>query len=192
MSNIFKKGVECLKKIWYSIFDKRKDKVFGIKGVNKMKKSKVDIFSVANFFLNIVDRDSGSTITPLKLQKLLYYAQGYYLARNNKPLFKEDFQAWAHGPANPKIYEEYKDFKFSAIPEPKKENIPNVENNISDFLYNIWETFGIYDGKYLEELTHQETPWIEARKGYQPGEKCNKVITKESMKEFFKTEPYNV
>lgn len=154
-------------------------------GVSVMKE--VNIFSVANFFLNIVDRDAGSTITPLKLQKILYYAQGYYLAINERELFSEDFQAWAHGPANPDIYEKYKDYGCSAIDEPLERDVPEFEQNISDFLYDIWGTFGIYDGKYLEELTHKESPWIEARKGCQPGEICNNVISKESMKEFFKT-----
>lgn len=155
-------------------------------------KKKITIFDVANFFLKIVDRDAGSTITPLKLQKILYYAQGYYLAKNNKPLFKEDFEAWAHGPANNDVYEKYKNYGFNAIDEPSSEEVPDFNDKLVDFLYSIWNVFGIYDGKYLENLTHQETPWIEARKGYQPGEKCNVIITKESIKKFFQTEPYNV
>lgn len=150
-------------------------------------KNKVNIFNVANFFLNIVDRDSGSTITPLKLQKILYYAQGYHLAMYDKELFEEDFEAWVHGPANPDIYDKYKDYGCSAISEPKENEVPSFDESLVDFLYDIWGTFGIYDGKYLEELTHQETPWIEARKGYQPGEICNNIISKESMKKFFKT-----
>lgn len=152
-----------------------------------MKKDKINIFNVAIFFLNIVDRDSGSTITPLKLQKILYYAQGYYLAMNDKPLFSEDFQAWAHGPANPEIYEKYKDFGFDSIDAPDIKDVPNFQENIVDFLYNIWATFGIFDGKYLEELTHQEEPWINARKGYKPGDICHEIITKDSMKVFFKS-----
>lgn len=157
-----------------------------------MKRKDINIFSVANFFLNIVERDAGSTITPLKLQKILYYAQGYYLAKNNKALFKEEFEAWAHGPANPDIYDMYKEYGANAIDTPKIEDVPNYDEDLEDFLCAIWDNFGIYDGKYLEELTHQETPWIEARKGYQPGEKCNVIISKESMKKFFQTEPYNV
>lgn len=148
---------------------------------------KVDIFSVANFFLNIVDRDAGSTITPLKLQKILYYAQGYHLAINDKALFDEDFQAWAHGPANPAIYDKYKEYGCSSISEPKENDVPNFDHDLVDFLYSIWNTFGIYDGRYLEELTHKETPWVEARKGFQPGEICTTVITKDSMKKFFKS-----
>lgn len=146
---------------------------------------KVNIFDVANFFLKIVDRESGSTITPLKLQKILYYAQGYYLAMYDEALFPEDFQAWAHGPANEQIYEKYNVYGYDSIPEPQEEN--NINNDkISDFLNDIWQTFGIYDGKFLEEQTHKEEPWINARKGYAPGERCNVVITKNSMKKFFK------
>lgn len=149
--------------------------------------SKVTIFDVANYFLKIVDRDSGSTITPLKLQKILYYAQGYYLAMTSNALFKEDFEAWAHGPANPKIYDKYKDFGYGAIDEPNIKDIPKLDKSISEFLSDIWNTFGIYDGKYLEELTHNEEPWINARKGYAPGEICNVVIKKSDMETFFKT-----
>ena len=159
--------------------------------VIKMKRRKITIFDVANFFLKIVDRDSGSTITPLKLQKILYYAQGYYLAKFDKPLFNEDFQAWAHGPANPAIYDKYKDYRFESIDEPEEE-LYDFDEDISLFLAHIWDDFGIYDGKYLEELTHNEFPWIKARKGYEPGQKCEVVIKKEDMKEFFKTEPYDV
>ncbi|MCR5146159.1 MAG: DUF4065 domain-containing protein [Clostridia bacterium] len=146
---------------------------------------KLSIFDVANFFLKIVDRDSGSTITPLKLQKILYYAQGYFLAYYNQELFSEDFQAWAHGPANEQIYEKYKKFGFESIPYPN-ESIPYISNDISDFLTDIWETFGIYDGKYLEEQTHKEDPWIIARNGIAPGERCTNIIEKENMKKFFK------
>lgn len=152
-----------------------------------MKTTKINIFSVANFFLKIVDRDAGSTITPLKLQKILYYAQGYYLAMNKKELFKEDFQAWAHGPANPGIYEKYKLYGPNAINEPLENEILVFEKKIEIFLADIWNTFGIFDGKYLEELTHKETPWMEARKGYEPGEMCTKIITKKSMMDFFLT-----
>ena len=159
--------------------------------VMKMRRRKITIFDVANFFLKIVDRDSGSTITPLKLQKILYYAQGYYLARFDKPLFDDDFQAWAHGPANPAIYDKYKDYRFESIDEPEEE-LYDFDEDTSLFLAHIWDAFGIYDGKYLEELTHSEFPWIKARKGYEPGQKCEVVIKKEDMKEFFKTETYDV
>lgn len=146
---------------------------------------KYSIQDIADFFLKIVDRESESTITPLKLQKILYYSQGYYLAMHNKELFPEEFQAWAHGPVNEEIYNEYKDYKYQSIPAPTYDT-KEFPKEIIDYLTDIWATFGIYDGKYLEEQTHKETPWITARKGYEPGEKCNVIITKESMKDYFK------
>lgn len=146
---------------------------------------KYSIFDISDYFLTIVDRDAESTITPLKLQKILYYAQGYYLAMNNKELFPEDFQAWAHGPVNEDVYNKYKDYGCQSIPAPIN-GITNFSNELIDFLNDIWNTFGIYDGKYLEEQTHKEEPWIIARKGYNPGERCTNIITKKSMKEYFK------
>lgn len=143
------------------------------------------IDDIADFFLKIVDREFESTITPLKLQKILYYAQGYYLAINDNELFPEEFEAWGHGPVNEKIYNKYKDCGYQSIPAPNYE-IKSFSNELIDFLTDIWETFGIYDGKYLEQQTHKEEPWIKARIGYEPGERCNEIITKESMKVFFK------
>ncbi len=153
----------------------------------KLKKE-IKIEDIADCFLRIVDRDSGSTITPLKLQKILYYAQGYYLAMYDKELFKEDFQAWAHGPANPKIYDMYKKYGYNSIDYPEGKP-KKISTEILDFLYDIWNTFGIYDGKYLENLTHKEDPWIIARKkaNCQEGESCTEIITKKSMKVFFKS-----
>lgn len=189
LDKLYKKVVAYLTNLCYSII-----RIVGLVEVKDMRckgTGCATIFDVANFFLKIVDRDSGSTITPLKLQKILYYAQGYYLAKYNKPLFNEDFQAWAHGPANPDIYDKYREYGYNAIDEPT-DDLYDFDEETTSFLANIWETFGIYDGKYLEELTHGEEPWINARKGYEPGERCDNVITKDSMKSFFQTEPYNV
>lgn len=175
---MIKKMVQYLHNLWYTLF--RVDN----EGVIKMNK-KISIFDVANFFLTIVDRDSGSTITPLKLQKILYYAQGYHLAMFDDELFPNEFQAWAHGPANVDIYNEYKSYGYSAIDKPKG-GIPLLDDGLVDFLYSIWETFGIFDGKYLEKLTHSEDPWIEARGDCKDGESCTNIISKETMKLFFK------
>lgn len=150
-------------------------------------KRKLTIEDIADCFLRIVDRDSGSTITPLKLQKILYYSQGWYMALYNKELFKEDFQAWAHGPANPKIYEKYRKYGYDSIDYPKNQAV-SISEKILDFLYDIWNTYGIYDGKYLEKLTHSEEPWklARAKANAKDGDSCTEVITKESMKNFFK------
>lgn len=63
---------------------------------------------VAKYFLSLQGNDAGDAISNMKLQKLLYYAQGFALALLDKPLFDEDFEAWAHGPVLRCIYNKYK------------------------------------------------------------------------------------
>lgn len=68
---------------------------------------------IAECFLNKnrvqMNFEDSEYITNLKLQKLLYYAQGYFLAKKDIPLFDEDFLAWEHGPVIRKIYNIYKE-----------------------------------------------------------------------------------
>src|SRR5690349_21009730 len=52
--------------------------------------------------------DEGKFVTQMKLQKLVYFAQGYHLAKYNTPLIKENFQAWKFGPVVPEIYQDFK------------------------------------------------------------------------------------
>ncbi|WP_208932366.1 Panacea domain-containing protein [[Haemophilus] ducreyi] len=58
-----------------------------------------------NYFLSQCNsEENGDLISNLKIQKLVYYAQGFSLAINNKPLFSEKIQAWTHGPVTPELY----------------------------------------------------------------------------------------
>ncbi|MBQ7262906.1 MAG: DUF4065 domain-containing protein [Synergistaceae bacterium] len=55
-------------------------------------------------------------VAPLKLQKLLYYCQGYALALTGKPLFPEPVEAWRYGPVVDSVYQAYKRYKGATIP----------------------------------------------------------------------------
>ena len=70
---------------------------------------------VANFFIRLSLSDSEDYITNLKLNKLMYYAQGWSLARLGKPLVQNDIQAWKYGPVIPAIYHDYKNCGNSPI-----------------------------------------------------------------------------
>ncbi|MGB9781868.1 MAG: type II TA system antitoxin MqsA family protein [Moorellaceae bacterium] len=149
------------------------------------KTAKVE--DVANFFLSKVDNEAGSAITPLKLQKLLYYAQGWHLAFFDAPLFTSDLEAWVHGPVCPEIYYKYRDYGYRSI-EKVEENVDALFDISQVELLNVInEVYGIFDAKVLERMTHKDEPWREARKGYQTGELCNEIISKESIKNYFKT-----
>ena len=153
----------------------------------------LSIFDVANYFLSKVDYSSGSSITPLKLQKLVYYAQAWHMVFYDKPLFEEHFEAWAHGPANPSLFQLYKPYGWHSIDPLDRIDFSMFTDEQIKHLDEVWETYGRYDGKYLENLTHQESPWVDARMGYGPGEYCTKEITLDSMKRYYQKalESYN-
>lgn len=155
------------------------------KGENKM----VTIYDVANYFIKKSNDDDENSMTPLKLQKLCYYAQAWSLVWDNKELFNEDFEAWVHGPANHNLFNKYRSSArnevINTVDEDFNENIFNCEQR--ETLDVIWKEYGKYTGTYLEQLTHQEKPWKKTRGDLQPGMSCSKVIPKELIREFYQT-----
>ena len=124
-------------------------------------------------------------LTPLKLQKLAYYCQAWSLVWEERPLFQEDFQAWANGPVNPQLYDRH---KGTYVVED------NFLSEYSGYSFNDADTHTItavldfYGNKepfYLSELTHKERPWREARGNAPMGAICTDVISKESMQDYY-------
>lgn len=128
-----------------------------------------------------------------KLQKLCYYAQGWFLALYGRPLFKGKFRAWAHGPVNRKLWNEFREISYDKIPASE---FKSPDRNLKltpftkeerEFLKRVWATYGKYSGVELEILTHQETPWLEQREGLHTFENSDRVISEESMKSYYRT-----
>lgn len=145
----------------------------------------LDIIKVARFFLTKNDPDSGDDITHLKLQKLCYYAQAWYLTIEKKPLVNADFEAWAHGPVNRELWAEYRDHSWNPIPFPTDFDETHYSVEERNFLNEIWEVYGKFTAKYLENLTHEEAPWIEARGETPEGEYCDTPISRSTMADFY-------
>ena len=59
---------------------------------------------IADWILSQLNSNSGDTISPLKLQKLLYYCQAWHYTIFNEVLFDERIEAWTHGPVVPSQY----------------------------------------------------------------------------------------
>src|SRR5260364_350033 len=78
----------------------------------------VSVFDVANYFLTLVEEEVGDALSNLKLQKLVYYAQGFHLALFSRPLFENAIEAWTHGPVIPGLYHAYKQYGAGALPRP--------------------------------------------------------------------------
>jgi uncharacterized phage-associated protein len=133
---------------------------------------------VAKYFVSLVDEEAGDSISNLKLQKLLYYAQGFNLAVYGKPLFNEQIKAWIHGPVVPQVYHLYKDYGSGPIPvEPV--NLDDYSPQVRELLDEVYAVYGQFSASKLRDLTHGEPPW---KNTPQSG-----AISQESMAEFFKT-----
>lgn len=128
-------------------------------------------------------------VTPLALQKLLYYAQGIYLATYDAPLFEEDCQAWVHGPVYETVYGMFRDFKFNPIDDERFAVLRGqhgyLKREAIAVLDVVLESFGQYSGKMLEGITHQEAPWLEARQEAEPSERTQLVMEKDSIRRYF-------
>lgn len=114
-------------------------------------------------------------LTPLKLQKLLYYAQGTAIKYTGKTLFTEPIYAWQHGPAVPTVYEQYKNYGKKPIDENFP--LPEFNNDVNIILQDVYEDYGQFSAWKLVEMTHNEDPWCETPK--------NGKISLEKMNEFF-------
>jgi uncharacterized phage-associated protein len=122
----------------------------------------------------------GESPSPMKLQKLCYYAQGYALA-DDKELFCEEFQAWQHGPVVYELYSQYKHFQWRQITD----DVDEINAEVGKFLQDIVAAYGRYDGAALSTMTHRESPWVDARGDLDESEGSTALITKESLKKFF-------
>lgn len=143
------------------------------------------VVNVAKYFLSKIDTEAEEVITPLKLQKIIYYAQAWLLALKNRTFFEDDFQAWVHGPVIPNLYYQYKKHGYSSIPKAEAVDSSIFDEDQLNILEMVRYAYGRYDAKYLEELTHQESPWKDARGECKADEICTRIISKDSIKSYF-------
>lgn len=149
------------------------------------------LFSVSDKMLRVIAYifEKLEEVTPLMLQKLLYFVQGVHFALYGKPMFEEDCRAWVHGPVYPEVYELFRDFKYNPIEDARFSILEGIGSSLTDdekrVVDLVLNTFGMYGGKVLEKITHNETPWIEARKGYGENIPSNEVLSKERIMKYY-------
>ena len=148
--------------------------------------SKYTVEEVAAWFLAHGNRD----ISPKKLQKLVYYAYAWVLTLLNEDrdhldnkLFDDHFEAWVHGPVILLLYAEYADYGFGSIDE--KPDVPVFTEDVENVLEQVWDIYGKYSANELESMTHQEDPWINARKGLSPLQKGKNTISDKDIFDYY-------
>ena len=138
----------------------------------------VKAIDIAKYFLFKAYQED-ELITNLKLQKLLYYAQGFHLAIFDTPLFKETIQSWTHGPVVPEVYHAYKEYDRNPLPSVESINVDGYDPNTLELLDEVYSVYGQFSASALRNMTHQEPPWMQTPSGTD--------IDLKLMKDFFKT-----
>ena len=134
------------------------------------------VYDVASFFIEYAGEESD--VTNLKLQKLIYYAQGVHLARTGHTLFDEDILAWDYGPVVKEVYDKYKDNGANVIPACGIDLDDVLEEKEAETLIDVNREIGKYSAHYLVNKTHRNgTPWINTLR--------SKVIEINKIKEYF-------
>ncbi len=124
-------------------------------------------------------------VTPLALQKILYYVQGFYYAFEEEFVFEEDCEAWVHGPVYRDIYYRYSNYRFDPI-----DGVAEFDESVfitpeKAILDSIIKNLCCFSGKTLEKLTHMELPWLKTRDGLPIDAHSNDIITKDLIGKYF-------
>jgi len=141
--------------------------------------SKLTTYDVANVLLRLSDTDSGDVVTNLKMQKLIYYTQGFHLAINDTPLFDEDLVAWEHGPVSVSLYEKLRSFKSGQIEISEPVSVDITAEQL-DLINEVLNVYGQFSAWKLRDMTHNETPWTSTLRG--------EKIDKTKLTAYFKTQ----
>lgn len=120
---------------------------------------------VANYLIYIMG-EAFDDLTNMKINKLLYFAQGHYISKYGKPLFDDTIEAWEHGPVVPSVYSYYKEYGDSPINGYDERMLSEVQKDVEEILYGVALKYGRYTASALRNMTHViGSPWDQV---YQP------------------------
>lgn len=148
-----------------------------------MEQAKYTAHQIALWLANWADRgdeEEAEDLTNLKMQKLLYYAQGHYLAKYGHPLFSDSIEAWQHGPVVPNIYRDMK-YHRDVLAPSNDYDWDSIDEETASFLAGIWNAYGQYSAWKLRNMTHATTPW---RDHFDPTVK-HSVIPDDEIRRYF-------
>jgi uncharacterized phage-associated protein len=139
------------------------------------------VIDVASYILGKI-----SPIPAMKLQKLVYYSQAWSLVWDDAPLFEEPIEAWANGPVVRDLFDLHKgEFLIKSL--PVKAHASRLTSTQQETIDAVLKEYGNKSSQWLSDLTHLESPWINARQkaGLVDGERGNAVITHDDMYQYY-------
>jgi uncharacterized phage-associated protein len=163
---------------------------YQVRGYNMGEFRTVSALHLSHYILSFIPSSQ------LKLQKLVYYSEGWHLAYFEHPLIDEDFEAWVHGPAVRSLWNHYKGkgnyFAEWRLNPEYAERIRNYFRQLLqpvqiELIADVLKEYGNKSAYHLESLSHAEAPWREARNGRAQSEHSEAVISKETMKKYYQS-----
>ena len=155
--------------------------------------NKVDPNNVAKWFCSQgIIENPNSIEGNMKVQKLLFFAQLIYMAKNNgETMFDEEFNAFEHGVV---LEDVRKNYKHNYIKEISNINLEQFDfnNSIITALELTKAIFGHVSAQELSELSHEFESWKDYyQKSKKMGihiKKLSKIPYSELIKELYKIE----
>lgn len=145
-----------------------------------------DVLHVADFLLQLAEREpEPEAVTNLRLQKLLYYVQGWSFVYRGRQLFDEPMKAWPHGPVVERAYECFKDNKASPLSSSGTAKSGSLTLEERQLIEGVWSAYKRHSASALREMTHRESPWLTARHGLPADSRKSTLITDQSIRAYF-------
>lgn len=149
----------------------------------------ITIDDIADYIIHRSAED-GRPLNLLKLQKLAYYVQAWHLALYYKPLTSARFQAWVHGPVSRQLYDRFKSnmlYDVVTVADIRPGfSAARLPQEAREFMNAVLDEYGKFSGSQLEELTHKEKPWADARVGFGEFDRCENEISEETMGAYYR------
>ncbi len=183
--------IYCEPNFYLSLLEENKGNLKSQTAYEKSKRTTAELLGEQNNAIPKVDEVINyllfqcEDITPLALQKALYYIQGFYYAFMNSFLFSEDCEAWVHGPVYRDIYNRYSSYRFDPIESNGEFDISVFTDAEKAVIDSVIQNFCCYSGKILERFTHSEMPWIKTRGNLSADDHSNRTISKATIGEYF-------
>ena len=131
-----------------------------------------------------VDTCGADSLSIMRLLKLLYYADGCYMAIHDEQLFYEDEYAWENGPVVREVWEKWQhNYDINIAEEERNKYQTEISKTDQSFLEDVFNSFGQYSAWELRNLTHQEAPWLQATLN---GTNFHNKIDRNTVKAYFK------
>lgn len=154
--------------------------------------------AIANAFITLAE-NAGASLSPMKLQKLVYFAHGWHLVFFDTPLIKDEIQAWRFGPVVQEVYHEFKEYGNEAIDrratdlrftehalEREEPDVDAADEKVWGLLREVWKIYSPFSAVQLSNMTHAEgSPWKAIADKYQDELPRNIDIPDELIKERF-------